>query len=191
MIRPDSQIVPVEEKTRGTTAHPATAVPNAFHASQNVAATTAIQSTVPPLTSVYRVGPPGECLRVRRQQGQNAHVRRSRIVPAPVPMDRVEQRQPVDGQVAVEMILGVQDQRRESRPSTRAPHPAPPRASEDVDRSRRGAECSWETGTDLVADSDEEVGNGTTEAGELGEVSIISPSRKKRGSPSPARYTAT
>ena len=57
MIRPDSQIVPGVEKTRGRMAHPATALPYAFDANQKVAATRDSQITVPPLTSVIALAP--------------------------------------------------------------------------------------------------------------------------------------
>ena len=94
------------------------------------------------------------------------------IMPPPVSVDGIEQRQAVDGQVAVEVVLGVEDQAaRGSRPSRPGPVPAPPRASGDVDRSRRGTGCSWRDWYGSpVAVSDEEVGHGTTEAGQLGEV---------------------
>ena len=57
VIRPDSQIVPVDEKTSGTIAQPATAGPNARHASQKVETTISTQMTVPPLTSVIGLAP--------------------------------------------------------------------------------------------------------------------------------------
>ena len=57
MIRPDSQIVPVEEKTSGTIAQPATDGPYVFHASQNVPVTIKSQINVPPLTSVTALAP--------------------------------------------------------------------------------------------------------------------------------------
>ena len=57
MIRPDSQIVPSDENTRGKIAQPATSSPYALAASQNVEPTTSNQMIVPPLTSVIGSAP--------------------------------------------------------------------------------------------------------------------------------------
>ena len=111
VIRPDSQIVPGDEKTSGTIAQPATDGPYALHASQNVETTTSSQMTVPPLTSVIGLAPQTRACGYEKQQGQDAHVRRAGIMPSPVAVHGVEQRQAVDGQVAVEVVLGVEDQR--------------------------------------------------------------------------------
>ncbi len=120
-----------------------------------------------------RVGPPDQGLRVGSQHGQDAHVGRSRIMPPPVSMHGIEQRQPVDGQVAVEMVLGVEDRAaRGSGPSRQSPRPSTTQGQ----RGRRsiaagGSGGSWrDWSRHLVADSDEEVGHRATEAGKLGEV---------------------
>src|ERR1039457_3173575 len=56
-------------------------------------------------------------------------------MPSPMPVDSVDQRQPVDGQVAVEMILGIDDQRHADQNSPHQPqsqhHPGPARTSND------------------------------------------------------------
>ena len=57
MIRPESQITPVEAKASGTRPQAATDGPNARHVSRNVAATSPTKATVPPLTSVIGLAP--------------------------------------------------------------------------------------------------------------------------------------
>ncbi len=57
MIRPESQMVPVEANVSGANDKAATRGPNDCQASQNVAASTPSAATTPPLTSVSGVAP--------------------------------------------------------------------------------------------------------------------------------------
>ena len=107
--------------------------PNARQASQNVEATTRTQMTVPPLTRVIGLAPQTRAWGYDSQHRQDAHVGRAGVMPSPLAVHGVEQGQAVDGEVAVQVILGVEDQRNpdQDRPDQAQGqhHPGPTGAS--------------------------------------------------------------
>ena len=111
VIRPESHTVPIDANTRGTSDHAATRGPKARRLSTKVARTTASYPITPPTTRVAAFTPKIHRRGHREQDRRRAHLRRAGEVPSPVAVRRVEERQAVDGEVAVEVDLGVQDER--------------------------------------------------------------------------------
>ena len=92
-------------------------------------------------------------------------------MPPPVSVDGIEQRQAIDGQVAVEVVMGVQNERHadQDRPEeTESQHHPGPAGTSSGGVGGRGAHEG--TGVVLRANSDEEVGDGAAETGKLGKV---------------------
>ncbi len=93
------------------------------------------------------------------------------IMPSPMAVHGVEQGQAVDGQVAVEMILGVEDQGHadQDRPDQAQAqhHPGPARTSIGGARRMWSVMANW-CGPRQV--SDEEVAHGAAKTGQLGEI---------------------
>ena len=187
MIRPDSQIVPVDEKTSGTIAQPATG-PERPPCQPERRDDDQDPDHRPAADQRDRVGPPDQGLGIREEHGHDAHVGRPRVVPPPLPMHGVEQGQAVDGQVAVEVVLGIEDQGNRIRTVQTRPRPSitqGQRGRRSV-ASRGRTDGSWSADTVLRAVSDEQFGHGTAEAGQLGEVfeDLASLSKNESGSSS-------
>ena len=88
---------------------------------------------VPPLTRVIGSAPQIRAWGYDASIGQNAHVGRPGIMPPPVAVNGVEQRQTIDGQVAIEMVMGIEDERHadQDRPARAQAqhHPGPAETS--------------------------------------------------------------